>query len=453
MTTRADRGRDVVRRVFGGALYQQGRGFYSALEFLAIARGELELETVESASGKRVRVTRVLPAEGPATYRRSGHDHARRLLADGDAVVSGVFNDSRTREAVANLLQGLEAPVPGRRAGKHPWKTRHLWPYPPEAIHYDAVERRGKVQIERYAYRGAGALAHRILCTDPNGDRLDGIRDGLRALLADDGGAVGMLLTALARHDKATPDEAFVDQVEARSLGGGDEVKDPEGPLAKPTRSMEGLREGTHRLLTREELSPFERIDDLVHWIPWCIACHQLEMARRQVGRNERAPLVFDAGHGKSRVRNVARRLLGASIVTIREALHDGARRIDAPELLRGNSSWWSGSRTFYATTLYAVGALNANTGRRHYELGPSLLQAIVHALVDDPIDAERFFGEILGNRLGIVCDPASAASHERLGIDNRDLRVNGERLAERLDDVGLSRSFSDSTRMIGIHE
>lgn len=453
MINRAQRGRDVVQQTFGGALYQQGRGFYSALELLAILRGELLLELRES------RQDRVLPETGPATYLRPSHDHARRLLVADDDVVPGVFDKAGTREAVRALLRGIEVPVPGRRRTPDKWQLRHFYPYPPEAIHYDAVERgpKRKVSVERYLFRGAGGLAHKILRSDPDRGRLEETRIRFRELLADSGSAVGLLLNALAAHDDVSAfprvggEEVvpvFEDKVEEKSL-----INRGDGALASPTRWMTFLCEGVSRILRRPELSAFDRIDGLMHWVPWCVAMHQLAMARRCIGVDEAAPLVFDAGHAKSPVRSLARRHLGDSTAAIKESLHRGAVEAHAPELVRGSAGWWTGPRTFFTTTMYAVGALNANTGHRHFELRPQLLQTIVHALVDEPTALSRFCREVLGEKLRMICDEDSAAVGGDIELDGRHLQTNREHLAERLDEVGLLRSFSDSTLMVGVHE
>lgn len=126
MTSLAARGRDLVQATFGGALYQQGRGFYSALELLAILRGEVLLEKLEEDLGPSEE--RLLPASGSASYLRPGHDHARRLLVADDDVVEGVFANSDTRGAVSALLRGIEAPVPGRRQTPDKWQLRHFYP-------------------------------------------------------------------------------------------------------------------------------------------------------------------------------------------------------------------------------------------------------------------------------------------------------------------------------------
>lgn len=463
MTNRAERGRDLVQKTFGGALYQQGRGFYPALEFLAIVRGELLLERAEHRLG--LSTIRVLPQIEPAVYLRPSHDYARRLLAtEGDSHPS-VFAGPATREAIKSLLRGMEASVPGRRRTPDKWQLRHFFPYPPEAIHYDAVERRKTVSVERYQFRGAGGLAHKILRTDPDAKRLAEIRASFRKLVGDSGTAVGKLLNVLAKNDAApcvaasdyaSQDElgeaVFRDDVEEKSLqtfqkSASDSEHDD------PTRWMHLLRSGVHRILIRPSLSDFERIDGLMHWIPWCIAQHQLAMARRRVGIDESAPIVFDAGRSTSPVRAVARKHLGEATATIKESLLSAASKMELQDLCKGNPSWWSGPRTFYTTTLYAVGAMNAHTGHRHYELRPQFLQATVHALVDEPLPLEQFTGEILGEQLRIVCDRESASRVAFSEIDGRHLHTNGEDLASRLDEVGLLRAFSDSTRMVGVQE
>ncbi len=453
MASKAERGRDLVQQVFGGAFYQQGRGFYSSLELFAILRGEVLLSELLGADQV---VECVLPPEGPARYLRPSHDHARRLLvADGD-VVPGVFGTPETRDAVKGLLRGLEAPVPGRRRAPDKWQLRHLFPYPSEAIHYDAVERRGKVSVERYQFRGAGGFAHKVLRCDRDGQRLAETRTELHRLLRDSGSAVGQLLRALAAHDDQRPasrigdlasSPAFVDEVELKSLTAANS-----DPAAFETRWSELLREGTHRLLTRDQLTDFDRIESVLHWVPFCIAMHQLEMARRVLGRNGHASLVFDAGHRRSPIRSAARGHLGQAMNAIRESLLATART-HAPEVLTAGPAWWKGPRSFFATTLFAVGASNANTGQRHFELRPQLIQTVIRALVEVPLPHDVFSREVLGGRLGIVCDTAGADMLSDVFLDRRDLKTNGQALVNRIDDVGMLRSLSDATLMVGLHE
>lgn len=457
--SKAERGRDVVKSVFGGALYNQGRGFYSALEFFAIVRGAKLLEDLEAASGSsRVRV--LPPPEETTRYLRPSHDHARRILATGEEIVPGVFVDDATRQAVHALLRGIEAPVPGRRSDPDRFQLRHFYPYPAEAIHYDAVYRgkkpNRKISVERYIFRGAGGLAHKALRTDPEVVRLSETRCRLRDLLSDSESAVGRLLRALSDHDEQHPfrssDEGgalhFEDEVERKSLlraDGSGEVP--------PTGWVELLREGTHRILVRSGVSSFERIDALFHWLPFCTAMHQLAIARRALGEDEAQPLVLDAGRQGSSVRTMARRHLNECHSALKRALHQGARDLGAPELTRGSVAWWSGSRAFFTATLHAVGAINASSGnKRHFVVRPQLLQAIVHAMVDEPVSFEVFARHVLGERLRLVAEPRAAELLGFTELSGRSLENNASQLVARLDEVGLLRSYSDSTLMVGVH-
>ena len=447
------RGRDLVQQVFGGAFYQQGRGFYSALELFAILRGELLVENIVG-----IEADFVLPDEGKATYLRPSHDYARRLLVSEDVVGDRVFGTAATAAAVKGLLRGLEAPVPGRLRPPDKWQLRHLFPYPPEAIHYDAVERRGKVSVERYQFRGAGGFAHKVLRCDGNKARLATTRAGLRNLLCDGHSAVGQLLKALAAHDEAKiassaaeleieETSAFTDDVEFRSLA----PPDNEG-LDGETRWTELLREGANRIIVRTGLTDFDRVESLLHWIPFCIAMHQLTMARRVLRVDESAPLVFDAGYRRGAVRTAARTHFAQATNAVRESLLLAAKA-RAPEILSGGAAWWKGPRSFFTTTLFAVGAANANAGQRHFELRPQLVQAVIRALVDVPISHDVFFRDVLAGGLRIVCDTTGAEMLSSVVLDRRDLKSNGDALVARIDEVGMLRALSDATLMVGVYE
>jgi hypothetical protein len=107
----------------------------------------------------------------------------------------------------------------------------------------------------------------------------------------------------------------------------------------------------------------------------------------------------------------------------------------------------------FFSTTMACVGALNHNTGLRHYTLKLPLLEAIVYATVDsgEPVPFEGFCSEILFRRLGLVVDPHSGQkAGVTVWVDNEDLEVNAKGLADRLESLGLITSFSDATKMVG---
>jgi hypothetical protein len=265
------RGEKIVKDVFGGTLQQQGRGFYVALELFAILRGSLLLERREDDRA------RLLPSkDADAVFLRPSHDFARRIMSDG-------FREKerpRLREhvseescaALRSLLLGVQAPVPGRRSDPPDWRKWHLYPYPPDFIHYDALHRHGKINIERDSYRGGGGLAHRILREDPDSERLGGVREGLRALLSDSEGPLGTLARALGELDEAREqaDRPFTDEVEKKS-----------SVLESPWVNI--LRDGTLNILTCG-LPASKRIETLMHWVPFCILRHQLALAHARLG-------------------------------------------------------------------------------------------------------------------------------------------------------------------------
>ena len=450
--SRKEQGKETVQSVFGGALYQQGRGFYTALELFAILRGAVLLEEEEARRGDGG-PTRVLPpASEPTLYLRPSHDFARRLLS-GDISSSGhaKLKGSTTESTLRALLRGLENPIPGARKPPNSWKSRHFFPFPSELAHYDAVMRGKRVSTERYIFRGGGGLAHKVLRTDPDVARLERTRIALRALMGDTNSAVGRIASALQRLDAspAFSDEsvepaafAFRDQVEERSWAVGSPVE---------TRWFGLLREGVDRVLQRPELTDFERVEVLMHLVPLCLAMHQLAMARRRLGIDEHEPVVLDAGNSPSPVRELARQHLSRATANVTNALLREATDAGHDSLLQGSTTWRTGPRSFFTTTLFAVGVLNAATGRRFLAIRPPLLECVVAAFVDRQIPFREFTTNVLYGRLGFVTDHAAAHEAGEIDLDRADLDANGAHLARRLQGLGLLKEYSDATRMVGV--
>ena len=143
-------GVSVVLNVFGGILQEQGRGFYVPLELFAIIWGSVEANEQVLRSDDQ-----------PVRYMRRVHDYARRLLASPELLGEterDQLDDKATERTLRALLRGLTVPVPGRRSMGN-WRTQHFFPYVGDLIHYEAVMRGSKINIERNYYRGGGALA------------------------------------------------------------------------------------------------------------------------------------------------------------------------------------------------------------------------------------------------------------------------------------------------------
>jgi len=307
-----------------------------------------------------------------------------------------------------------------------------------------------KVSVERYIFRGGGGLAHKILRTDPDPDRLARTRVALRGLMLDSGSAVGRIGAALRRLDdvhaappqgKSPAEHAFFDGVERRSWAGA-------GP---ETRWFQSMRAGFDRVLQRRSHTDFQKVEVLMHLVPFCLAMHQLAMARRRLGFDEFAPLVFDAGDGPSPVREFARAHLSRALTQITDALLTEAEELGYSDLLSGSANWRTGPRSFFATTLYAVGALNAHTGRRFLAVRPALLECLVAAFVDGQVSFREFTRDVLQRRLGLVTDHSAAQVAGDVDLDRADLDRNGEHLARRLRSLGLLVEYSDATRMVGL--
>lgn len=401
-------------------------------------RGSLLLE-LEEGEGKRV-----LPApDAPAVFYRPSHDFARRIM--GGRIVSAVGNDylsGKSLAALKDLLLGLQLPVPGRRGDPGDWRKRHLYPFPADFVHYDALERRGKIKIEGDSYRGGGGLAHRMLRSDPNGARLNETREGFRVLFEDSDSPLGVLARALHALDEA---------LEQSRVPWEDKTESAAQVIPSPW--IEQLRDGAWRIVTRDDIPGSRRIDALMVWVPYCILRHQQSLAMSRLGGTD-AKLVastFDCLPKNSPLRDRARHDFNSSWNAIRTALLARARQIGDDELANGPPAWMDSPRTFFAATAYAIGACNAPTGVRWFALTPVLIEAVVLAKVDRSMPFGRFCYEILYENLGMVIDQAAAQAEGIIDIDQSTFDANGESLSEVMADLGLLERYSDTTRMVGV--
>ncbi|UJR83669.1 hypothetical protein [Sandaracinus amylolyticus] len=433
---RKEAGERTVKEAFGGALYQQGRGFYVSLELFAMLRGmhEADLPLLAEEKGQPIR------------YRRRSHDFARRLLADPAELSAEQRSHlgSDAESTLRSLLAGLTVPIPGMRA-EPAWWNRHFFPYVGELAHYDAVFRgRGtrRVSIERYTYRGGGALAYRLLRDDHDTVRLGTVRDGLRALVAPSDTQLARLAREFSKldaepADKRQPD-LFEDSVAAETK-------------AIDTVWAEILRDGVAGIVRRTSLTSSRRIDALMHFVPLCIAMHELACADRVLESRDARTIVVDTSPGPTPIRRLSREDLAAAVGVVYESLGVLARKNGNELLLQQSQAWREGPRTFFTTTLGAIGALNAMVGQRHFRLAPPLLEAIVLALVPGEQTLESFVEYVLFERLQFVVDGRTADRAGRVGdVDRGAFDQNAAGLATTLRELGLLREYSDATRMVG---
>jgi hypothetical protein len=238
------------------------------------------------------------------------------------------------------------------------------------------------------------------------------------------------------------PPAVFADEGEARTVHYD---MDP-----RPTAWQELLREGVDNILNRA-LPKFRRIEALMNWLPLCVAMHQLARANRALGRDEQRTLVVDSRMGSSPVRDKAKQDLRDAVMAVTEAIEWRAKGAGYHVLLEGSQVWRQDPRTFFASTLYACGAINTLKGDRFFSTTPKLLDTVVVALVPNEIPFERFCADVLGARLGFVVDAKGAETRGLSGLESADLETNAEALSQRLGSLGLMREYSDATRMVSV--
>jgi hypothetical protein len=438
------RGSDIVHDLFGVTLQQQGRGFYVVLEMLAIARGVLQESRADLLS----------PGPEAASYRRVSHDLARRIATNtpiADSELMEAIQGEATLGTLEALMSSLVVAVPGRRRAPR-WFAAHLYPFVGELIHYDAVERRGRPAVERYVFRDGGGWAYHVLRTDTNTFRREKNRDGLESLITDSHTALGRVAAALHSHDSTQPTELFVDTSERKC-----ETKEEQSPWP------DLMRQGVHGIVSRSSSSRAKRIEQLMHWVPYCLARHQLRLARTSLGRvHELIPI--DASHSPNPLRTRSQHALdefrwdiSAALTNRATQLRDSSASNDASDWDRWaryaqvNAPFTSSPRAFFSETLAAVGALNATTGRRHFTLKAPMLEALVAALVPPNEEMEfHTFCAIAFGELSLVVDQRAARKAGLTdAIDEGVFVANAEAFRSRLAAIGLLTHYSDATSLV----
>ncbi|MGA5873946.1 hypothetical protein [Streptomyces cinereoruber] len=477
----ADRSKaEVVLRLFGVNLEQQGRGFYVPLEMLAIARGVYlaNQEDPEKFAG-------LLDDGEDTAYRRTSHDLARRIATDTEPVEGNgelgkaiELDSPETLETLRALFSSLLVEIPGRRS-KPSWFGAHIYPFVGELIHYDAVERpvkrvdissksspkrrmqaqkvtpRSKVpSIERYLFRDAGSWAYKVLRTDHDHGRKDLTRHGLHDLVKDSGTPLGNLAKALSAHD-FDYDEAPV------------KVSDKEINLYEDLSPWPDLlREGTCNIVTRTATVPrAKRTESLMHWIPYCLARHQLHLARAKLGITDPESILLDFGNEATPLRRESQNNLTGFRNEIVNALNvqaqemideigpegDDTRKRSYERFAKNAGGPVASPRAFFSETFAAVGALNATTGRRHFTMKPPMLESLVSATVPHGTEMEfDKFCALLHKKYRLVVEnKVAATSPLAYEVDASVLDHNGKAFREKLAAIGLLTQYSDATSMV----
>lgn len=443
MAGRADRiAALIVKSLFGTQIQEQGRGFYVTLELLAIVRGVLDKCEEELLA----------PDVPQISYRRISHDLARRV-ATGTAIQSDELDAAiRGRETLSTLnalFSSLIVEIPGRR--KEPdWIAAHLYPFVGELVHYDAVNRRGHPSIERYLLRDGGGWAYHVLRKDPDESRRETIRDEFILLLSDSDSALGRVASALHAHDLAPPSD-FTDGSESET-----DVHDDVSPWPNH------LRQGVHWILSRRASPRAKRIEHLMHWVPYCLARHELAIARAALGLEREIVTVDVTRESANQLRAHSHGLLNEFSWNISEALTQRAGQMSSSDTsvdahgkwikyLAPNSSFTRSPKGFFTGTLGAVGALNAVTGKRHFVFKPAFLEALACASLppDTEIEFNDFCGLLFQEYALVISDRTATHIALTIEIDAGVFTANALAFKERLSAAGLLTHYSDATSLV----
>ncbi|WP_432249634.1 hypothetical protein ACRAR1_21295 [Streptomyces sanyensis] len=457
-------------------LEQQGRGFYVPLEMLAIARGVYlaHQEDPENHAG-------LLDAGDRITYKRTSHDLARRIatrahIAEGNEELSKAveLDSPETLETLHALFSSLLVEIPGRRSQPN-WFGAHIYPFVGELIHYDAVERpivqRGATQkkkeqarklqpevkakapsIERYLFRGPGGWAYKVLRTDSDPDRKAATRQGLDDLVRDSGTPLGSLARALSAHDFDYDEKPYEDDSE-RDINLYEDLS--------PWPDL--LRIGARNIVARNATPRAKRTESLMHWVPYCLARHQLRLARAKLGLTDGESILLDFGNEATPLRSVSQKNLTsfrndiANAINVQareminEAVGDEAKKGRYERFTKETGNAFASPRAFFSETLAAVGALNATAGRRHFTMKPPMLEALVSATIPQGTEMEfDQFCALLYTNYGLVTEKTVAAvsplAHE---VDSSIFEHNGKAFRDKLAAIGLLTQYSDATSMV----
>lgn len=417
---------EVSRRLYGGVLEFDGAGFYPGIELINLVVSSVENRPLDPSADLRV-------------IKRS-QDFARRLGWQEDfhkePRCMDIVGDTESAHVLRALLRCLQLEIPNSK--KEPrWERVHFFPYTRSLVHWDARERKAKkgvdgpiVRTERIYLRGGGALAYRILRSDPDTDRLNAVRDGFDQLFSvTDKSPLEYLVTTLK--DAGYSDtQAGTDEIELESESRNDGFEDI-------------YRDGIARILGHDDITSPARVRAILSWTAFWMLLMQYRRSLESLQHDYR-PLICDCGSGRPQLRRASQMSLKDAQQVILSAVSTAA-----PEL--GDKAF-SNFRAFFVASAATVGLLNAWSGRRHFTFGTDLLETIVLATVPKgkEVTFERFVSETLGDRLGLVAGRGAAEQAGLLAnIDASVFEENETRLAAQMAAAGLMTQYSDATRMV----
>jgi hypothetical protein len=423
MTTRTE----VSRNLYGGVLEYDAAGHYAGIELLNL---------VICGTGKQT-----LDPDTDLLLVRRSHDFGRRLgwkaEFENDPRCSKVVGDIESAQVLRALLRCLQLEIPNSK--KEPrWERVHFFPYTRSLVHWDARERTSAkadaagatARIERTYLRGGGALAHRILRSDSDRDRLQSIRGGLERLFSvTDASPLEYLASTLKKAGYNDP-KPVTDEIEQTSVSRNDPFEDV-------------YRDGVQNIVGNVGVTSPARVRALMSWTSMWLLLMQYRRSLEYLGK-QYLPLICDCGSGRPQLRR-------ASQMSLKEAQQSIVTAVStaSPDL---SDKACNQIRGFFVASAATIGFLNAWSGRRHFTFGTDLLETMVLATIPQGTEVtfERFVSSVLGERLGLIVGRGAAEQAGLLTeIDASVFEENETRFAAQLAAAGLMTQYSDATRMV----
>lgn len=417
---------EVSRKLFGGVLVYDGAGHYPGLELLNLVFGS--------------RQDQLLPAGDNIRFRRHAHEMARMLAwaedqfqkrqGHGDEIVYNRFSE----DALRHMLECVKLDIPSSRSNSTTWERSHFFPYTRSLIHWDARLRGKKVLIERRYLRGGGALAFKLLRTDPDFERLSQNRAGFEALFSRTKDSSLERLAATLREKGTSDPEDRSDEIETLS-----EVRNDD---------LDSLyRSGVRNILSHEELASVVRLRTLMSWTGfWLVLAQHVRAADYLEVPNTH--LICDCSDRQPQLRRASQRYLREKQALIMDAAEQYAAVIGKEVVNKAKQQL----RGFFWATAATIGLLNAWTGRRHFTLRPALIETLVMA--SEPSGSQQVYEEFLDQFLYQKCRlvigrNAAEAAGLLSSIDASIFEDNENQFARRLSACGFLEAYSDATRMV----
>ena len=433
---------DFINEVFGGKIHNINSGFNTSLEFFGLISSSLRSGPPLLEDGFEVKHISSDFARRYAWPPQNAND--RELIIGSQSEMEIFTGDLKNIEdpnhqPLRGLIQALAAPrKPGTRAPRE-WHTSYLMPYSKNIAHWEAKprkkvrgdEKNDQINLERSDWRGAGSLAHQLIRTDKNLDRLAKTRVGL-AEIFDETSIIDKLFYTLNSKNKATG-TSKTDKIESEC-----KTLDSDG---------DELRNGVNNILKITDKKI--RLEALMYFLPLAIMCHTLRRAHNILGINEFYTGVVDFGTTASQLRRQSKLDLSLANKHLSGAIEKNGKESGHTEkFVTEAKKQFAG---YYTATASAIGFLNAHTGVRHHTIKEQLLCALVMAETpDDDITLNEFANRLYKN-WGMVINRESAEKAGLLMEINGELfnRNTNEYLASSLRKLGALKEFSDSTVMV----